>query len=136
MMDSSRLLRSKAAEFSSFVYNKQTREFFGRTCKSWGKTVWYCAVYSTGDQLLLKFLLLSFFPAQIGVFFLVFYGIVGGIFAAHLAIFVGITPHPAEDVHPWNFGRYAYPNYPNSKIGIRALYNNNLWIHLVCSAHG
>ncbi len=28
-----------------------------------------------------------------------------------------MTPKAGLDVRPWNFGQYAYPNYPNSKIG-------------------
>ena len=55
--------------------------------------------------------------AQIAAFFGVFYTIVGGIFAVHLAVFITISPQPAEDIAPWNFGRYAYSNYPNAKIG-------------------
>ena len=55
--------------------------------------------------------------AQIAAFFAVFYTIVGGIFAVHLAVFITISPQPAEDIAPWNFGRYAYSNYPNAKIG-------------------
>lgn len=107
------LLRSKAAGFCRFAYNKQTKEFFGRTCKSWGKQCSFLFI-AAAVKLIHAFKTL---PAQIVSFFLVFYAIVGGIFAVHLAIFIGITPQSAEDVHPWNFGRYAYPNYPNSKIG-------------------
>eukprot|EP00731_Ephydatia_muelleri_P037096 Em0395g3a len=39
-------------------------------------------------------------------------------------------PH-SPDVRPWNFGRYAYPNYPNAKIALISLpsgilYNQSL----------
>lgn len=55
---------------------------------------------------------------QIAAFFGVFYTVVGGIFAAHLAVFITISPKPSENITPWNFGKYAYPNYPNAKIGM------------------
>ena len=55
---------------------------------------------------------------QILSFFLLFYIVLGGIFAAHLAVFIHLTPEAGVDVTPWNFGRYAYPNYPNAKIGM------------------
>lgn len=51
------------------------------------------------------------------LFYVVFYLFFSGIFAIHLSAFLAVTPHPGEDVTPWNFGKYAYPNYPNSKIG-------------------
>ncbi|XP_019857967.1 PREDICTED: uncharacterized protein LOC109586231 [Amphimedon queenslandica] len=73
------------------VYNKETKEVLGRTGVGW---------------------------SQLGAFYFAFYLAIGIFFAAHLAIFLGMTPHPAPGVLPWNFGRYAYPNYPNSKIGI------------------
>lgn len=52
------------------------------------------------------------------LFFAVFFTSVGSFFAVHLAVFVAITPSPKVGVTPWNFGGYAYPNYPNSKIGM------------------
>lgn len=58
------------------------------------------------------------YQGQLGAFYFVFYLTIGAFFAAHLAIFVAMTPSPASGILPWNFGRYAYPNYPNSKIGI------------------
>ena len=61
--------------------------------------------------------LFCYSAAQIVSFFVVFYIVVGGIFMAHLFAFIAITPSPGEGVQPWNYGKYAYPNYPNSKIG-------------------
>ena len=77
--------------FREFVYNRKTGEVFGRSFKSW---------------------------AKIAAFFGVFYTVVGGIFAAHLSVFITISPQPAENIAPWNFGRYAYSNYPNAKIAL------------------
>lgn len=54
---------------------------------------------------------------QLLLFFAVFFTLVGIFFAIHLAVFLAITPSPASGVAPWNFGGYAYPNYPNAKIG-------------------
>ena len=54
---------------------------------------------------------------QLLLFFAIFFTLIGGFFAVHLAVFVAITPSPDSGVAPWNFGGYAYPNYPNSKIG-------------------
>ena len=34
-----------------------------------------------------------------------------------MAVFYALTPEPGQDVRPVNFGRYAYPNYPNARIG-------------------
>lgn len=47
---------------------------------------------------------------------MIFYSILAAIFAVHLAIFLAITPGPSLDRRPWNFGKYAYSNYPNRKI--------------------
>lgn len=69
-------------------------------------------------DLLVEYNTSFFLAAQIGAFFLVFYFVVGGIFVSHVAVFVAIAPDPAEDAQPQNFGRYAYPNYPNAKIGM------------------
>lgn len=46
------------------------------------------------------------------------YAVLGGIFAIHLSVFVALTPKPGLEIEPWNYGKYAYPNYPNSKIGM------------------
>ena len=54
---------------------------------------------------------------QILGFYFVFFTVVGSYFAVHLSVFVAVTPGPRENVTPWNFGKYAYANYPNSKIG-------------------
>ena len=54
---------------------------------------------------------------QLLLFFAIFFTLIGGFFAVHLAVFVAITPSPDSGVAPWNFGGYAYPNYPNSKTG-------------------
>jgi len=47
---------------------------------------------------------------------LIFYGVVGGFFAVHLALFTCHVPDPNDGESPRNFGKYAYPNYPNSQI--------------------
>jgi hypothetical protein len=98
-----RLVREKANQFLHFAYNRKTREVFGKTCKSWGLTFSY---------------LFAFYMA------------IGALFAVHLAVFYAVTPEPGQDVRPVNFGRYAYPNYPNAKIGLVSIpgsfsYNGN-----------
>ena len=57
-------------------------------------------------------------PVKLLLFYVVFYLFFTAIFAVHLSAFLAVTPHPGKYVTPWNFGKYAYPNYPNSKIGI------------------
>ncbi|XP_065887294.1 sodium/potassium-transporting ATPase subunit beta-1-like [Dysidea avara] len=90
-----RYLRKKSREkyraFIHFAYNKEKSEYFGRTPRSWG---------------------------QIGLFYLIFYGVVGGFFAVHLALFTCHVPDPNAGESPRNFGEYAYPNYPNSQISL------------------
>ena len=54
---------------------------------------------------------------QILAFYIVFYGVLALIFFIHLTVFVNLTPEPNVGTTPWNFGRYAYSNYPNRKIG-------------------
>ena len=54
---------------------------------------------------------------KLGLFYLVFYGVVGAFFAVHLMLFVCYAPDPSSGgMRPRNFGRYAYPNFPNSPI--------------------
>lgn len=52
------------------------------------------------------------------MFYLIFYLAIGSFFASHLVVFVGIIPTPGPGVTPWNFGQYAYSNYPNAKLGL------------------
>ena len=59
--------------------------------------------------------------AHISAFYFFFFAAVGGYFAAHLAVFVAVTPAPRENITPWNFGKYAYPNYPNAKLGTECI---------------
>ena len=56
-------------------------------------------------------------PGQTFAFFLGLYSFLAALFAVHLAVFLSVTPQPGKDVEPTNFGRYAYHNYPNAKIG-------------------
>lgn len=72
-----------------FIYNSETKEVLGRSGVSWG---------------------------QIGVFYFFFFTLTASFFFVQLAVFVGITPSPGPNIAPWNFGKYAYPNYPNAKI--------------------
>ena len=53
---------------------------------------------------------------KIALFYLVFYCVVGGFFAIHLLLFTCHAPEPGPGVRPRNFGRFAYPNYPNSPL--------------------
>ena len=61
------------------------------------------------------------------LFYVVFYLFFTAIFAIHLSAFLAVTPHPGKEVTPWNFGKYAYPNYPNSKIGILYISNHSCY---------
>ena len=73
--------------------------------------------------------LFLFIPlGQIGVFYLFFFTLTGSFFFVQLAVFVGITPSPGPNIAPWNFGKYAYPNYPNAKLGIHLF--NYAWIEI------
>ena len=56
-------------------------------------------------------------PGQTFAFFLALYSFLAALFAVHLAVVLSVTPKPGKDVEPTNFGRYAYHNYPNAKIG-------------------
>lgn len=50
-------------------------------------------------------------------FYMVFYSALLVIFIIHLAVFIILTPPRSVGTTPWNFGRYAYTNYPNRKLG-------------------
>lgn len=93
-------------KLNRFIYNKETKKIFGRTWLSWGEMLGWTALHYH-QQL----------SGQILGFYLVFFTVVGSYFAVHLGVFVAVTPGPRENVTPWNFGKYAYANYPNSKIG-------------------
>lgn len=82
-------LQAKSTAFLHFAYNKENSTYFGRNATSWGK---------------------------IALFYLVFYCVVGGFFAIHLLLFTCHAPEPGPGVRPRNFGRFAYPNYPNSPL--------------------
>ena len=99
--------RKKLDDLKNFIYNKETHEVLGRTGLSWGEK----------NSSLLEYMIHLLSLVQLGGFFLVFYTLIGGFFAIHLAVFVGITPSPGPGIAPWNFGKYAYPNYPNAKLG-------------------
>lgn len=105
------LAREKTISFFHFVYNKKKREFFGKTCKGWGE------VCESGCCNNLSSFLIASRAGQILGFFLIFYSFLAALFAVHLAVFLSVTPQPGRDSEPANFGRYAYPNYPNTKIG-------------------
>ena len=54
---------------------------------------------------------------KIGLFYLMFYGVVGAFFAIHLLLFICNVPDPSSPgTRPRNFGGYAYSNYPNSPL--------------------
>ena len=93
-------------KLNRFIYNKETKKILGRTWLSWGNIPDCTALWST-----------CCISGQILGFYLVFFTVVGSYFAVHLSVFVAVTPGPRENVTPWNFGQYAYANYPNSKIG-------------------
>lgn len=110
----------KAVQFAHFAYNKNTKEFFGRSCKSWGNNL--LAFYTLSSKLdiaIKTYTMLSplLSAVQILLFYLALYSALGGFFVIHMVAFVGLTPQPGENIKPWNFGRYAYSNFPNAKIG-------------------
>lgn len=57
------------------------------------------------------------YPVQILAFYIIFYSVLVLIFAIHLGVFMALTPSPHINTTPWNYGRYAYSNYPNAKLG-------------------
>ena len=36
-----KLLHDKASNFLQFAYNRKTGKFFGKTCKGWGRCIYY-----------------------------------------------------------------------------------------------
>ena len=105
------LVREKVNRFLHFAHNKETGQFFGKTCKGWGVLL----VIQSPSVIVKVYMYNS--PGQTFAFFLAFYSFLVALFAVHLAVFLSVTPQPGKDVEPTNFGRYAYPNYPNAKIG-------------------
>lgn len=105
------LAREKAISFLHFAHNKENGEFFGKTCKGWGKLVhhFYPEIFQV--------VIIASRAGQTLGFFFIFYSFLAALFAVHMAVFLSVTPQPGRDSEPSNFGRYAYPNYPNAKIG-------------------
>lgn len=75
------------------------------------KTI-YCFIKCSGIQLTL----VCAHAGKIGLFYLIFYGFIGGLFAVHLMLFACNLPPPDPGMRPRNFGRFAYPNFPNSPL--------------------
>ena len=105
-------LQKQLVQFGHFIYNPKTKELFGRTGLSWSTL----AVLSQFRHIFHIHFVLSN-SVQILAYLTVLYIFLAGLLAAHIFLFIAVTPAPAPDVRPWNFGRYAYPNYPNAKIG-------------------
>lgn len=39
-----KVLHDKASDFLQFAYNRKTRQFFGKTCKGWGRCMYYMCI--------------------------------------------------------------------------------------------
>jgi hypothetical protein len=87
-------LKNTFRNIGIFIFNKDTKEFFGRSLLNWGQLV---------------------------LFFIILYIGLGAFFAIHLVVFINLMPVPGPGISPWNFGKYGYYNYPNAKLDLVAI---------------